>query len=65
VAEDLLGHRRLSDKKTVNQRLAVLEKKKARDKRRTQMRFGFLRALARVIERDFSLHAAADIFKPG
>ena len=29
------------------------------------MRFGFLRALARVIERDFSLHAVADIFKPG
>jgi len=29
------------------------------------MRFGFLRALARVIERDFSLHAGADIFEPG
>ena len=29
------------------------------------MRFGFVRPLARVIERDFSLHAVADIFKPG
>ena len=29
------------------------------------MRFGLLRALARVIERNFSLHAGADIFKPG
>ena len=29
------------------------------------MRFGLFRALARVIKRDFSLHAGADIFKPG
>jgi len=29
------------------------------------MRFGLLRTLARAIERDFSLHAGANIFKPG
>ena len=29
------------------------------------MRFGFLRALARVIERNSSLHAGADVFEPG
>ena len=65
MAEDLIGHRRLPDKKTVKHRLAVLEKKKAWDKRRTKVRFGLLRALSRLIERDFSFHAGADIFKPG
>ena len=29
------------------------------------MRLGLLRALARVIEGDFSLHAGSDIFEPG
>src|SRR4030042_4284727 len=64
-AENLIGPGRLPHKKTVEHRLAVLEKKKARDERRAQMSFGLLRALPRVIKRDFSLHAVADIFKPG
>ena len=65
VSEDLLDHRRLLDKKAVNRRAAVLEQDKARDERRAQVRFGFLRARTRMIERDVLLHAVTDIFKLG
>ena len=65
LIEDLPGHRRLPDKKTVKQSSAMLEQHEARYKRRTQMRFGLIRALTGVIELNFSLNAGTDIFEPG